>query len=312
MVPGRGIDVLPALVGPTASGKTEASLSLAEALGAEIVCADSMLVYRGMDVGTAKPSAAERVRVPHHLIDLVDPAEPFSVAAFQKAARRALEDLAERKRPALLVGGSGLYVRAVVDELDFPGTLPGTRRLLEAEELGVGAEGLHRRLASFDPAAAARIEPGNVRRTVRALEVAAITGRPFSTFAASWKAYPRGRVRAAGIDLPRDVLHHRIENRVQMMMPRLLDEVGVLLEKGFGGFLTSSQAIGYAEAVACLEGQVSQAEAAAATIRRTKALARRQLAWFRRDPRVTWFRSGNEGAAGVVDELLEYLVAGGG
>jgi tRNA dimethylallyltransferase len=299
-----------ALVGPTASGKTEASLQVAEALGAEIVCVDSMLVYRGMDVGTAKPTARQRNRVPHHLLDLAEPADPFSVATFQREARAATLDIEGRGRRPLVVSGGGLYYRAVVDGLNFPGTAPEIRSLLQAEAVALGPEALHGRLAAFDPQAAARIGRGNARRTVRALEVAALTGRAFSEHYADWAAYPEGRVRAVGIDLPREALHRRIERRVQRIMAGLLEETRVLLERGSGPFLTSSQAIGYAEAVACLEGTIGREEAAERTIRRTKALARRQLAWLRRDPRIVWIPAGEEGAGGVVDQVIAALGPG--
>ncbi|HEY3210372.1 MAG TPA: tRNA (adenosine(37)-N6)-dimethylallyltransferase MiaA [Actinomycetota bacterium] len=299
--------VLLAVMGPTASGKTEASLPIAEALGAEIVCVDSMLVYRGMDIGTAKPTLEQRQRVPHHLVDLVDPAEPFSVARFQQLARETLADIESRGKRALLVGGGGLYYRAVVDGLEFPGTAPRTRSLLRAEASVLGPEALYRRLETFDPEAARRIESTNARRTVRALEVAAITGRPFSSFAGDWDSYPKDAVRAAGIDLPRSLFHRRIEQRVTAMMPGLLDETRRLLERGFGSLLTSSQAIGYAEAVGFLQGAIGHEEAAATTIRRTKALARRQMAWLRRDPRIRWFVAGEEGALEIVEEIVAYL-----
>ncbi len=266
-----------------------------------------MLVYRGMDIGTAKPTEEQRQRVPHHLVDLVDPVEPFSVARFQHVAREAMADIQSRGTRALLVGSGGLYYRAVVDGLEFPGTVAATRALLQAEAALLGAEALYRRLESFDPEAARKIESTNSRRTVRALEVAAITGRPFSTFARDWDTYPKGAVRAAGIDLPRAVLHRRIELRVLTMMPRLLEETRQLMKRGFGSFLTSCQAIGYAEAAACLEGMIGQGEAVAATTRRTKALARRQMAWLRRDPRIQWFGAGEEGALEVMEEIEAYL-----
>jgi tRNA dimethylallyltransferase len=300
-------DSLLGLVGPTASGKTETSIPIAEALGAEIVCIDSMLIYRGMDVGTAKPTSRQRDRVRHHMLDATDPAEAFSVAQFQMLAREAVADIRHRGHHVLLVGGGGLYYRAVVDGLEFPGTVPATRALLETEAAVLGPEGLHRRLEAFDPDAARKIQPGNSRRTVRALEVAALTGRAFSSFAGDWERYPAAAVRAAGIALPRPVLHRRIEQRVLAMMPGLLEETRALLEKGFGRFLTSSQAIGYAEATACLQGAVTEEEAAMLTIRRTKALARRQMAWFRRDPRIRWFEAGEEGAAAVEREIVAYL-----
>jgi tRNA dimethylallyltransferase len=296
-----------AVVGPTASGKTEASVPIARALTAEIVCVDSMLIYRGMDVGTAKPTEEQRALVPHHLLDLADPAEPFSVARFQALAGQAIHGIEAGGRIALLVGGGGLYWRAVVDGLEFPGTAPGVRRVLEIEAAAIGATEMHRRLEVVDPGAARRIEPANVRRTVRALEVAAVTGRSFSSFAASWSRYPSESVRAAGVRVPPAILGRRIESRVGRMMPGLLAETRALLERGFRGFVTSSQAIGYAEAMACVDGLLGEKEAAARTVRRTKALARRQMAWLRRDPRIRWFPAGEEGALGIVEELTGFL-----
>ena len=309
--PERPTGPLLALVGATASGKTEAGILLAERLGAEVLSFDSMSLYRGMDVGTAKPSTEERGRVPHHLVDVVDPAEPFSIARFQTLARRALAEIAARERRALLVGGSGLYFRAVVDDLDVPPTDPGTRAALEYEGTAAGSARLHARLRSVDPEAASRIEPGNLRRTVRALEVATITGRPFSSFADDWRRYPGDRVRAAGVRLLPEVLRRRIEDRVRrQVQDGLVDEVRALLDRGFEGFLTAGQAIGYAEMIAHVTGRITLQEAMDRTVRRTRALARRQLAWFRRDPRVRWFEAGEEGAPGHVDEIGEHLAHG--
>ncbi len=297
-----------ALVGPTAAGKTEAGIAVAELLGAEIVSVDSMLVYRGMDVGTAKPTTAQRARVPHHLLDVAEPSEPFSVARYQELAREAIAGIRGRGRRVLLVGGSALYERAVVDELGFPGTDAGTRRGLEAEAAAVGAAGLHERLAASDPTAAARIEPGNVRRTVRALEVAQLTGRPFSSFAGGWETYEAHRVRAAGISMPGPVLLTRIEARVaEMLECGWLDEVRGLVERGFGSWLTSAQAIGYAELARHLAGELTLDAAVAGTVKRTRALARRQLAFFRRDPRIRWFEAGEAGGEPLVEDVVAYL-----
>jgi tRNA dimethylallyltransferase len=297
-----------AIVGPTASGKTEAALAVAAALGAEIVSVDSMLVYRGMDVGTAKPSIEERDRVPHHLIDVADPQEPFSVARYQALVREALQGIHRRGRCALLTGGSGLYFRAAVDDLGFPGTDPATRAELEAQAEALGADALYARLSDVDPVAASRIDPANVRRTVRALEVAAVTGRPFSSFAEAWERFPPGRVRAAGVDMARDALAARIGARVAAMVELgLLEEVRSLVERGFGGWLTASRAIGYAEFARHLAGELSLEEAVAGTVKRTKELARRQMAWFRRDPRIRWFEAGEGGAGALVDDLVGYL-----
>src|SRR5262249_52070387 len=295
-----------ALVGPTASGKSDLALALAPALGAEIVSVDSMLVYRGMDLGTAKPTPEERARVPHHLLDLAEPSERFTVARFQASARRALVRVA---RP-LLVGGSGLYFRAVVDDLSFPPEDPVVRASLEAEADDLGADELYRRLPEMAPVAAARVEPGNVRRIIRALEVTAISGAPFSSFAAEWDRYDGTRVRAAGIRIDRGILSRRIGERVLWMLERgWLDEVRALIEHGFGAWLTATQAIGYAELAEHLEGRLSLDEAAELTVKRTKELARRQIAWFRRDPRIRWFDAGPGGAPEVGAGVRSFLEA---
>ncbi|HET7236221.1 MAG TPA: tRNA (adenosine(37)-N6)-dimethylallyltransferase MiaA [Actinomycetota bacterium] len=297
-----------AIVGPTASGKTEAGVAVAERLDAEIVSVDSTSVYRGMDIGTAKPRAELRARVPHHLIDVADPSEGFAVARFQELASEAVGAIRGRGHRVLLVGGSGLYFRAVVDDLTFPPTDPRIREALEREAELVGSQALYERLATSDPEAAGKIEPDNVRRTVRALEVIELTGRSFSSFAQTWDRYPEGRIRAAGIDLPRAVLHRRIEGRVREQVANgLVEEVRELVDRGFAGWLTSSQAIGYAEVARHLQGEFDLQEAIALTSKRTKALARRQLAWFRRDPRIRWFEAEQAGAAGLVDDLTEYL-----
>lgn len=297
-----------ALVGPTASGKTETGIELARARSAEICSVDSMLVYRGMDVGTAKPSDEQRSAVPHHLLDLADPSERFTVARFQEAAREAVDDVRSRDRVPLLVGGSGLYFRAVVDELSFPGEDAAVRGELEAEADDAGLEALYRRLRAVDPLGASRIDPANRRRIVRALEVEAITGRPFSDFSAAWRRFDPERVRVAGIRMRTDVLGGRIAARTSAMFAAgFLDEVRDLVDRGFGGWLTSTQAIGYAELARHLAGRLSLEEAWGLTVRRTKNLARRQAAWFRRDPRVRWFDAGADGAIGVLEEVRAYL-----
>jgi tRNA dimethylallyltransferase len=298
--------MLLALVGPTASGKTEGGIAIAEALGAEICSVDSMLVYRGMDLGTAKPTPAQRARVPHHLLDLAEPSERFSVARFQEAARQVMPHVS---RP-LLVGGSGLYFRAVVDDLSFPPEDPGVRSALESEAATIGAARLYERLVTSDPVAAAKIEPGNLRRTIRALEVEALTGEPFSAFADAWERYDPSRVRVAGIRVDRMVLARRVQARVDAMLEAgWLEEVRGLVDRGLGGWLTSSQAIGYAELTAHLDGRLSLEEAVERTVKRTRELARRQEAWFRRDPRVRWFDAGEGGALEVVADVRSFLEA---
>jgi tRNA dimethylallyltransferase len=297
-----------ALVGPTASGKTDAAIALAERLGAEVVSVDSMLVYRGMDVGTAKPTREQLARVPHHLIDVADPSEPFSVARFQELCRAAIRGTGARGHRVLLAGATGLYLRAVVDDLSFPATDPSVRAALETEAERVGALRMYERLVRSDPVGAAKIDPANVRRTVRALEVAELTGRPFSSFATAWERYEPARLRAAGVAISREAHAKRIEARVaQMLAAGLLSEVESLVERGLGGWLTSTQAIGYAEFARHLAGELTLDDAIAGTVKRTRALARRQMAFLRRDPRIRWFETGEAGATALVDEIAEHL-----
>ncbi len=298
--------MLRALVGPTASGKSQAGLALAEAFGSDVASVDSMLVYRGMDIGTAKPSAGDRARVPHHLIDLVEPSERFTVSRFQEEARAVM---AQAGSP-LLVGGSGLYFRAVVDGLVFPPEDAVVRAALQAEADELGGDDLYARLSKADPVAAAKIDPANVRRIIRALEVTAITGAPFSDFAKAWERYDPTRARIAGVAMERDVQARRIGSRVQAMLEAgWLDEVRALVARGFGAWLTATQAIGYAELTRHLDGRLELDEAVEHIVRRTKELARRQTAWFRRDPRIRWFEVGDAGAIEVVDEVRAYLEA---
>jgi tRNA dimethylallyltransferase len=240
-----------------------------------------MQVYRGMDIGTAKPTAADREAVPHHLIDLADPAEDFTVTRFQEAFHDVITQIEARGSRALLVGGTGLYVRAVVDQLTPPGQFPRIKEELDAE---ADTATLHARLVSLDPAAAARMEPTNRRRVIRALEVTLGSGKPFSTFGPGLDAYPPTRFRLAGLWLPRPVVAERIAARVRSMVAHgLAEEAEHLNNKGLSR--TARQALGYKEFLDGLE----PAQATEETIRRTRAFARRQRVWFRRDPRVTWF-----------------------
>ena len=287
-----------ALVGPTASGKSAVALAAAEALGdVEIVSIDSMQVYRGMDVGTAKPTATEQAAVPHHLIDLVDPGEEFSLAQFQAEAARVIAAVESRGHRALLVGGTGLYYQAVVDGFDLPGEDRDLRAALyERAEAPDGNASLLAELAELDPVAAGRIDPGNTRRIVRALEVTVGTGRPFSSygpgvFGAMARSLP---VEVAGIWMSRGPAAERIEARIGAMVDDgLIDEVQRLAAAPGGLSRTAREGIGYKEILDHLEGSVPTLEAALGrTAERTRQLARRQRLWFRRDRRISWIGTG--------------------
>lgn len=280
-----------ALVGPTASGKSELAMALAECrTDAEIVSVDSMAVYRGMDIGTAKPSPAERARVPHHLLDLVDPDVEFTVQQFQRAAGAVVAQIEARGHRALMVTGTGLYLRSVVDELVLPGRWPELARTLEDEADGHGGlERLYSRLAVLDPVAASRIGPGNKRRVVRALEVTLGAGRPFSSFGPGLSAYGPTRVLLVGMVFDPEIHDRAIEERFASMLDAgLLDEVRALADEPRGMSRTARQALGYKELLAHLEGTISLEDATAEAVRRTKVFARRQWSWFKRDPRITW------------------------
>lgn len=285
-----------AIVGPTASGKSALALALARRHpGTEIVSVDSMGVYRGMDVGTAKPGPDARAEVAHHLVDLADPSEDFSVQRFQDAALATMADLAARRARPLLVGGTGLYLRAVTDGLTLPRRWPEVASALEEQADAGGqaaAAALHARLRALDPQAASRMEPTNRRRVLRALEVTMGSGRPFSSFGPGLDRYPPTPVRLIGIRLSREVLAERIAARLAAQMEQgWLEEVRRLASRPAQLSRTARQALGYRELLDHLEGRISLAEAMQEAGRRTRRLARRQLAWFGRDPRVRWVDS---------------------
>jgi tRNA dimethylallyltransferase len=260
----------------------------------EIVSVDSMQVYRGMDIGTATPSAVDRGLVPHHLVDLVGPDEDFTVADHQAAARAAITDIESRGRRALLVGGTALHLRAIIDDLEIPGRFPRVRADLEAESDTVR---LHRRLVGCDPVAARRMEPTNRRRVVRALEVTLGSGRPFSSFGPGLDRYPPTRFRLIGVWLPRAVVRHRIAVRYEAQMDAgFLDEVRRLTGGPGGLGLTAAQALGYRELREHLDGGCGLDEAVEQAITRTRRFARRQRMWFRRDPRIRWLAVGDDPA----------------
>lgn len=292
------------LVGATASGKSALALELARRDPVwELVSADSMQVYRGMDIGTAKPTPAERADVPHHLIDRLEPWEDGTLAWFQREARVALADIEARDRRALLVGGTALYVQAVVDDLDIPGQYPDVRATLDTDP---DTGRLHQQLRQLDPLAAGRMEPGNRRRVVRALEVTLGSGRPFSSFGPGLHVHPPTPFTLVGLRREADDLRVRIAARYEAQMAAgFLDEVRSLRDHPLGLSRTAGQALGYKELMTHLDGACSLDEAVDLAIRRTRRFARRQGAWFRRDPRITWF----DAPAGRSNGFVEALAA---
>jgi tRNA dimethylallyltransferase len=282
-----------AVVGPTAAGKSDLAVELARRLGAEVVNADSMQLYRGMDIGTAKLTEPQRRGVPHHGLDIWDVTRTATVAEYQQLATAAVADIVERGRVALLVGGSGLYVNAVVDGWEFPGTDPEIRARLELELALLGPQALHDRLAALDPAAGIAILPTNGRRIVRALEVVELKGS-FTATLPRPRSQPTGEAdgsgwRLIGLDVPREVLDARIEARVDRMWEAgLVDEVRALDAQGLREGRTASRALGYAQVLRVLAGELTEAEARDQTIAATRKFARRQDQWFRRDPRIEW------------------------
>lgn len=277
-----------ALVGATASGKTGLSLDLAERLGGEVVNTDAMQVYRGMDIGTAKLPVAERRGIPHHLLDVLDVAEPATVALFQGWAREVIDDIRQRGSTPVLVGGSALYTRAILDRFEFPGTDESLRRELETELQRVGGSALHDRLRGLDPAAAEQIQPDNGRRVVRALEVIALTGRPYSASLPRLE-YVDPLTVQIGVDIDRPTLDERIARRVdEMFAAGFVEEVEALLDRGLADSLTAQRAIGYREVIGFLAGDRTRAEAVEQTKAATRRFARRQDGWFRKDPRIVW------------------------
>ena len=293
-----------AVVGPTATGKSDLALDLAERLCGEIINADAMQFYRGMDIGTAKLTDAERRGIPHHELDVLEVTQEASVAGYQAAARADIASIRARGRVPVLVGGSGLYVRAALDHLDIPPTDPAVRAELEQQAERQGGAALYARLRAADPDAATRIQPTNVRRVVRALEVVQLTGRPFSA------SMPTRRFLEptvlVGLRVERPTLYERIAARVDRMWDDgLLGEVEALLGRGLRDGVTASRAIGYRQAVDVLGGVLSRAEAVAETAAATRRYARRQESWFRPDPRITWLdATTGDAQSALVDAAL--------
>ena len=296
-----------AVVGPTATGKSDLGLALAERLGGEVVNADAMQLYRGMDIGTAKLSLDQRRGVPHHQLDVLDVREEASVAAYQRHSRTDIDDIQARGRVAILVGGSGLYVRAALDRLEIPPTDRAVRQRLEAELAATGVAALRERLVAVDPVAAEAIDPSNGRRIVRAREVVELTGRPFSaTMPTREYVVPTVTI---GLTAARPVLDERIDRRVQRMWEQgLVDEVKALVPQGLREGRTASKALGYQQALAQLDGTMTAEEAQTDTATATRRYARRQESWFRADPRVVWL---THDAPDLVDRAHEAVAAAG-
>jgi tRNA dimethylallyltransferase len=299
------------ILGPTASGKSSLAMALATSdagrdVGIELLSIDAMQVYRGMDIGTAKPTVSEQALVRHHLIDLVDATQAFTVAQFQIAYQHAVDDITSRGGRALLVGGTGLYVRAVVDGLTLPGQWPEVRARLDDELVALGPEALHQRLCQLDPTAGSKMEPSNSRRIIRALEVCEGSGRPFSSFGPGVDTYPASEVQQVALRWPRDVLARRIEERVRVMIERGLQaEVEKLLTQGLSP--TALQALGYKEMVEHIEGRMSLEEVIATIVLKTRQFAVRQERWFRRDPRINWFDIESDPVTEVAPQLIGLL-----
>lgn len=293
------------IVGPTAVGKTDFAIQLAERLGGEIVSADSRLFYRGMDIGTAKPSAAERARVPHHLIDVANPDETWSLAVFQNAACQVIDDIQRRGKLPFLVGGTGQYIRSVTEGWVPPFVMPDSRlrSVLDMLVRDHGPYWLHDKLRALDPLAADIIDPRNIRRTVRALEVVFTTGRPFSSQRSTVE--PPYRLLMLGLNRPRPELYARIDQRIDAMFENgLLDEVRGLLEKGYAPNLPTMSAIGYRECAAVIEGRMTLDEAKLQMKRLTRIFVRRQANWFKtNDPQIAWFEVGEN----TVAQMETYL-----
>jgi len=293
-----------AVVGATATGKSDLGVELALRLGGEVVNADSMQLYRGMDIGTAKLTHEQQRGVPHHLLDVWSVREPASVAAYQRLARETIAEVSARGAVAVLVGGSGLYLRAALDHLEFPGTDAEVRARLEREQAELGAAALHARLAAVDPEAASTIPATNARRVVRALEVVEITGRPYTASMPDHRyLLPAVQI---GLELPRPELAARITDRVDVMWQRgLVEEVRRLELDGLREGRTASRALGYAQVLRHLAGECTEDEAREETVRATRRFARRQDSWFRPDPRVRWVPAGPAGD--LADTIVAHL-----
>lgn len=298
------------IVGPTAVGKTGLSLELSHRLDGEIISADSMQVYRGMDIGTAKLPFIEREGVPHYMIDVVDPTETFTAYDYARMARPIIRDIASRGKVPFMVGGTGLYFRSVLDDLDFtPATRnEALRSTLELEIVEHGIQVLHERLQQLDPVSAMRIHPNDQKRLIRALEINLLTGKPVAENHRNTNSLSPFVPLVIGLNMEREVLYARIDQRVDQMIDEgLLFEVQTLIKKGCTAQHTSMQAIGYKELVSYIEGHVSFSDAVIRIKQASRRYAKRQLSWFRADPRISWYNWPNDDKISVVSTILESI-----
>lgn len=308
----RELKPLVVITGPTATGKSEVGVLVAERVGGEIVSADSMLIYRGMNIGTAKPTRCDMRGIPHHMIDIVEPDMDYSVALFQKQAREVIADIHKRNKLPILVGGTGLYIRAVIDDYDFSG-VGGNKSLRESflkEAVKKGPDFLHKRLSKIDPDAASKLHPGDIRRIIRALEVYHLTGRPISSYQRVKYSCSLYKLLMFGLIMEREKLYKRIEQRVDKMIASgLIEEVRSLLRCGFNRELNSMRGLGYKEISSYLSGELSLEQAVELLKRNTRRFAKRQITWFRRDNRIKWYDiekyGGHEAVAKEITDIIE-------
>jgi tRNA dimethylallyltransferase len=292
------------ICGPTATGKSDLALEVAEKFNGEVINADSMQLYRGMDIGTAKLTIAQRREIPHHLLDILSVREDASVAQYQSLARAAIDEIQGRGKVAIVVGGTGLYIKSIIDEMNFPETDPVLRKKLEDEAELLGTAELYSRLRLLDPEAAAAIEPGNTRRIIRALEVIEVTGKPYSANLPSDTSIRFPDALHIGLAMERSSLAPRIEARVHRMFDQgLVDEVRALVAQGLLEGTTAQRAIGYAQAIALIDGEISQSQAMEETIVATRQYVRRQETWFKRDQRIQWIGEGEPRLAFIEERI---------
>lgn len=292
------------ICGPTATGKSDLALEVAEKFNGEVINADSMQIYRGMDIGTAKLTVEERRGIPHHLLDILTVDQDASVAQYQDLARAAVDEIRERGKSAIIVGGTGLYIKSIIDEMNFPETDPALRKRLEDEAELLGTAELYSRLRVLDPEAAAAIEPANTRRIIRALEVIEVTGEPYSANLPSDTSLRYPDALHFGLAMERANLAPRIESRVHRMFEQgLVEEVRSLISQGLLAGTTAKRAIGYAQVISFINGEISLEQAIEETIVSTRQYVRRQETWFKRDQRIQWITEGQPRLTTIAEQI---------